>query len=234
MKKKLFALLIAGVMAMSVNAFAAETELTEEMTTESAADTSTVVLQGLDDNGITWTLALNAENAMGCVALTPEGDETTYITGALAFGDGTFTITDEEDGQDYEFGYQDVSQTETILTYEPTDSEVKLAVVDQNIVHENPNYSVYAGIEPDGTQITMGFDWDNLEMAIDERSEEGQNALSGTFTVGEDRQTVTFTTTEGAEVSFTVVDVEGVDNQIDVTLNDTVIRLSLVDMNTLQ
>ena len=51
MKKKLFALLIAGVMAMSVNAFAAETELTEEMTTESAADTSTVVLQGLDDNG---------------------------------------------------------------------------------------------------------------------------------------------------------------------------------------
>lgn len=24
-------------------------------------------------------LALNAENAMGCVALTPEGDETTYI-----------------------------------------------------------------------------------------------------------------------------------------------------------
>ena len=47
-------------------------------------------------------------------------------------------------------------------------------------------------------------------------------------------QTVTFTTTEGAEVSFTVVDVEGVDNQIDVTLNDTVIRLSLVDMNTLQ
>lgn len=116
MKKKLFALLIAGVMAMSVNAFAAETELTEEMTTENAADTSTVVLQGLDDNGITWTLALNAENAMGCVALTPEGDETTYITGALAFGDGTFTITDEEDGQDYEFGYQDVSQTETILT----------------------------------------------------------------------------------------------------------------------
>ena len=68
----------------------------------------------------------------------------------------------------------------------------------------------------------------------DERSEEGQNALSGTFTVGEDRQTVTFTTTEGAEVSFTVVDVEGVDNQIDVTLNDTVIRLSLVDMNTLK
>ena len=234
MKKKLFALLIAGVMAMSVNAFAAETELTEEMTTESAADTSTVVLQGLDDNGITWTLALNAENAMGCVALTPEGDETPDITGALAFGDGTFTITDEEDGQDYEFGYQDVSQTETILTYEPTDSEVKLAVVDQSIVNENPNYSVYAGIEPDGTQITMGFDWDNLEMAIDERSEEGQNALSGTFTVGEDRQTVTFTTTEGAEVSFTVVDVEGVDNQIDVTLNDTVIRLSLVDMNTLK
>ena len=107
-------------------------------------------------------------------------------------------------------------------------------MVDQNIVNENPNYSVYAGIEPDGTQITMGFDWDNLEMAIDERSEEGQNALSGTFTVGEDRQTVTFTTTEGAEVSFTVVDVEGVDNQIDVTLNDTVIRLSQVDMNTLQ
>lgn len=60
----------------------------------------------------------------------------------LRFGDGTFTITDEEDGQDYEFGYQDVSQTETILTYEPTDSEVKLAVVDQSIVNENPNYSV--------------------------------------------------------------------------------------------
>ena len=80
MKKKLFALLIAGVMAMSVNAFAAETELTEEMTTESAADTSTVVLQGLDDNGITWTLALNAENAMGCVALTPEGEDAYIVT----------------------------------------------------------------------------------------------------------------------------------------------------------
>ena len=146
------------------------------MTTESATDTSTVVLQGLDDNGITWTLALNAENAMGCVALTPEGDETTYITGALAFGDGTFTITDEEDGQDYEFGYQDVSQTETILTYEPTDSEVKLAVVDQNIVNENPNYSVYAGLN----RTVHRLQWIKLEqseMAIDERSEEGQKCI---------------------------------------------------------
>ena len=66
MKKKLFALLIAGVMAMSVNAFAAETELTEEMTTESAADTSTVVLQGLDDNGITWTLECGECYGMCC------------------------------------------------------------------------------------------------------------------------------------------------------------------------
>lgn len=71
MKKKLFALLIAGVMAMSVNAFAAETELTEEMTTESATDTSTVVLQGLDDNGITWTLALKCGECYGmCCADT--------------------------------------------------------------------------------------------------------------------------------------------------------------------
>lgn len=237
MKKKLFALLMAGVMAMSMTAFAAETEVTEEAATEQAAGTeesSVVVLQGLDNLGITWTLALNASEAYACVALTPEGDETTYITGPLAFGDGTFTITDTEDGQDYEFGYQDVSETETILTYEPTGSEVQLAVVDQNVVNENQNYSVYAGIEPDGTQITMGFDWDNLEMAIDERSEEGQNALSGTFTVAEDSQTVTFTTTEGAELTFTVVDVEGVDNQIDVTLNDTTFRLSMVDLNTIQ
>lgn len=116
----------------------------------------------------------------------------------------------------------------------PTGSEVQLVLVDQNVVNENQNYSVYAGLEPDGTQITRGFDWDNLEMTIDERSEEGQNALSGTFTVDEDGQTVTFTTTEGAEVSFTVVDVEGVENQIDVTLNDITFRLSLVDLYTIQ
>ena len=55
----------------------------------------------------------------------------------------------------------------------PTGSEVQLVLVDQNVVNENQNYSVYAGLEPDGTQITRGFDWDNLEMTIDERSEEG-------------------------------------------------------------
>lgn len=239
MKKKLLGLLMAGVMAMSMTAFAAETEVAEEAATEQTSEStgeesSVVVLQGLDNIGITWTLALNPSEAYACVALTPEGDETTYIAGPLAFGEGTFTITDEEDGQVYEFGYQDVSETETILTYEKTGSEVQLALVDQNVVNENQNYSVYAGIEPDGTQITMGFDWDNLEMAIDERSEDGQNALSGTFIVDEDGQTVTFTTTEGAEVSFTVVDVEGVENQIDVTLNDTTFRLSLVDLNTIQ
>lgn len=248
MKKKLLALLMIGAMAFSVNAYAEEaateaaTEATTEAVTEVAAEENTeaaaedtVVMQGLDDQGITWTLVLSTTQPYACVALTPPEEETTYIYGAVAYNEASFVITDEEDGQDYEFGYQDISETETILTYEPTGSEVKLAYVDQDVMAANENYSIYAGIEPDGTQLTMGFDWENLELAISEKDANGEEELlQGTFEVAEDQQTVTFHTSEGVDIEFTVVDAEDAENQIDVTLNDQTMRLSMVDMSALQ
>ena len=245
MKKKLLVLLIAGAMTFSMNVYAgedtaAETEAVEETAEEGAEESEEaaedqLVMQGVDEQGITWTLVLSTTDPYACVALTPEGEETTYVYGAVAYENDSFVITDEEDGQDYEFGYQDISETETILTYEPTSSEVQLAVVNQDVMEANENYSIYAGVEPDGTQLTMGFDWDNLEMAINEKNIDGEEALmEGTFEVAEDSQTVTFHSSEGVDVEFTVVDVEGFENQIDVTLNDQTMRLSLVDMNAIQ
>lgn len=227
MKKKLLALLMVGMMAFSANVYAEEGA--------EAATEDSLVMQGLDDNGITWTLVLSTTDPYACVALTPPGEETTYVYGEVAYADSSFVITDEEDGADYEFGYQDISETETILTYEPTGSEVQLTFVDQSVMDSNENYSIYAGLESDGTQLTMGFDWDNMEMAVNEKGTDGtEQLLEGTFEVAEDAQTVTFHSNEGVDLEFTVVDVEGVENQIDVTLGDETMRLSLVDMNALQ
>lgn len=235
MKKKILALLMVGAMALPMNVYAeaVETEMAEAAQTEMAEEEETLVMQGLDEQGIVWTLVLSTTYPYGCVSLTPLEEETTYIYGEMEYKEDSFVITDEEDGMQYEFGYQDISDTETILTYEPTGSEVQLSVVDQELMEENENYSIYAGVEPDGTQITMGFDWDTMEMSVDERTAEENVQMSGTFEVGEDGQTVVFHTTEGVDLEFTVVDVEYAENQIDVTIEGETMRLSLVDTEAL-
>lgn len=84
MKKKLLALILAATMAFPVYAFADDAE--EETATEAVAEEETeaassiLVMQGTDDNGIVWTIAINTENAKGCVSLTPQGEDTTYVT----------------------------------------------------------------------------------------------------------------------------------------------------------
>ena len=89
MKKKLLALILAATMAFPVCAFADDAE--EETATEAVAEEETeaassiLVMQGTDDNGIVWTIAINTENAKGCVSLTPQGEDTTYVTGPISF-----------------------------------------------------------------------------------------------------------------------------------------------------
>ena len=190
---------------------------------------SIVVMQGSDSQGIIWTVALNTENQMGCVSLTPADADTTYITGPLAFGDGSFTITDNEDGKDYVFGYQDISATETILTYEPTGSEVQLCVVDQSVLSDTPAEEYYAGIDTNGAQCTMGINWESGEMALAELSTDGTTqVISGTFEAQEDGSLL-FTTTDGNSISLFIAKVEDAPNQIDVTVNDATMRMSLVN-----
>ena len=102
MKKKLLALILAATMAFPVCAFAddaaeetaAEAAAAEE---ETEAASTILVMQGTDENSIVWTIAINTENAKGCVSLTPAGEETTYVSGPISFDEGSFTIADEED-----------------------------------------------------------------------------------------------------------------------------------------
>ena len=69
MKKKLLALILAATMAFPVCAFADDAE--EETATEAVAEEETeaassiLVMQGTDDNGIVWTIAINTEKAKG-------------------------------------------------------------------------------------------------------------------------------------------------------------------------
>ena len=243
MKKKLLALILAATFAFPVYAFADDAE--EETATEAVAEEETeaassiLVMQGTDDNGIVWTIAINTENAKGCVSLTPQGEDTTYVTGPISFDEGSFTIADEEDGQDYVFGYEDVSETETVLTYEPTGSEVKLTYVDQTaLADENvQNYMIYAGTDTDGNQLTFVFDTENNALAINQKKPDGTSeTLAGTYeeTEGENSSVMHFTTEAGAESDLELVPVDELAKEMDITVEGETIRVSMVDTKVLQ
>ena len=206
---------------------------------ETEAASSILVMQGTDDNGIVWTIAINTENAKGCVSLTPQGEDTTYVTGPISFDEGSFTIADEEDGQDYVFGYEDVSETETVLTYEPTGSEVKLTYVDQTaLADENvQNYMIYAGTDTDGNQLTFVFDTENNALAINQKKPDGTSeTLAGTYeeTEGENSSVMHFTTEAGAESDLELVPVDELAKEMDITVEGETIRVSMVDTTVLQ
>ena len=74
MKKKLFALLIAGVMAMSVNAFAAETELTEEDLTDGNIDILTMLVK----SGLTASKS-EARRAVQQGGVSVDGEKVTDV-----------------------------------------------------------------------------------------------------------------------------------------------------------
>lgn len=243
MKKKLLALILAATMAFSVAAFAADAE--EETVAETAAEEETeaastiLVMQGSDENNIVWTIAINTENAKGCVSLTPAEGETTYVTGPITFDEGSFTIADEEDGQDYVFGYEDISETETILTYEPTGSEVKLTYVDQTALADADvdNYMIYAGTDEEGNQLTFVFDTENTALAISQKKPDGTSeTLAGTFeeTEGEDSTTLHFTSEAGAESDIVLAPVDGTVKELDITVEGETLRVSMVDTAVLQ
>lgn len=247
MKKKLLALILAATMAFPVAAFAddAEEETVAETTAETAAEEETeaassiLVMQGTDDNGIVWTIAINTENAKGCVSLTPQGEDTTYVTGPISFDEGSFTIADEEDGQDYVFGYEDISETETILTYEPTGSEVKLTYVDQTALADAnvDDYMIYAGMDEEGNQLTFVFDTENTALAINQKKPDGTSeTLAGTFeeTEGEDSTTLHFTSEAGAESDIVLAPVDGSVKELDITVEGETLRVSMVDTAVLQ
>ncbi len=243
MKKKLLALILAATMAFPVAAFAADAE--EETVAETAAEEETeaastiLVMQGSDENNIVWTIAINTENAKGCVSLTPADGETTYVTGPITFDEGSFTIADEEDGQDYVFGYEDISETETILTYEPTGSEVKLTYVDQTALADADvdDYMIYAGTDEEGNQLTFVFDTENTALAINQKKPDGTSeTLAGTFeeTEGEDSTTLHFTSEAGAESDIVLAPVDGTVKELDITVEGETLRVSMVDTAVLQ
>ena len=243
MKKKLLALILAATMAFPVAAFAADAE--EETVAETAAEEETeaastiLVMQGSDENNIVWTIAINTENAKGCVSLTPAEGETTYVTGPITFDEGSFTIADEEDGQDYVFGYEDISETETILTYEPTGSEVKLTYVDQTALADADvdDYMIYAGTDEEGNQLTFVFDTENTALAINQKKTDGTSeTLAGTFeeTEGEDSTTLHFTSEAGAESDIVLAPVDGTVKELDITVEGETLRVSMVDTAVLQ
>lgn len=243
MKKKLLALILAATMAFPVAAFAADAE--EETAAETAAEEETeaastiLVMQGSDENNIVWTIAINTENAKGCVSLTPADGETTYVTGPITFDEGSFTIADEEDGQDYVFGYEDISETETILTYEPTGSEVKLTYVDQTALADADvdDYMIYAGTDEEGNQLTFVFDTENTALAINQKKPDGTSeTLAGTFeeTEGEDSTTLHFTSEAGAESDIVLAPVDGTVKELDITVEGETLRVSMVDTAVLQ
>ncbi len=247
MKKKLLALILAATMAFPVAAFAAdaEEETAAETVAETAAEEETeaastiLVMQGSDENNIVWTIAINTENAKGCVSLTPAEGETTYVTGPITFDEGSFTIADEEDGQDYVFGYEDISETETILTYEPTGSEVKLTYVDQTALADADvdNYMIYAGTDEEGNQLTFVFDTENTALAISQKKPDGTSeTLAGTFeeTEGEDSTTLHFTSEAGAESDIVLAPVDGTVKELDITVEGETLRVSMVDTAVLQ
>lgn len=247
MKKKLLALILAATMAFPVAAFAddAEEETAAETVAETAAEEETeaastiLVMQGSDENNIVWTIAINTENAKGCVSLTPAEGETTYVTGPITFDEGSFTIADEEDGQDYVFGYEDISETETILTYEPTGSEVKLTYVDQTALADADvdNYMIYAGTDKEGNQLTFVFDTENKALAISQKKPDGTSeTLAGTFeeTEGEDSTTLHFTSEAGAESDIVLAPVDGTVKELDITVEGETLRVSMVDTAVLQ
>ena len=247
MKKKLLALILAATMAFPVAAFAddAEEKTAAETVAETAAEEETeaastiLVMQGSDENNIVWTIAINTENAKGCVSLTPAEGETTYVTGPITFDEGSFTIADEEDGQDYVFGYEDISETETILTYEPTGSEVKLTYVDQTALADADvdNYMIYAGTDEEGNQLTFVFDTDNQALAINQKKPDGTSeTLAGTFeeTEGEDSTTLHFTSEAGAESDIVLAPVDGTVKELDITVEGETLRVSMVDTAVLQ
>ena len=243
MKKKLLVLILAAAMAFPASAFA--DDAAEETAAEAAAEEETeaastiLVMQGSDENSIVWTIAINTENAKGCVSLTPQGEETTYVSGPITFDEGSFTIADEEDGQDYVFGYKDISENETILTYEPTGSEVKLTYVDQTALADETaqNYMIYAGTDAEGNQLTFVFDTENSALAINQKKPDGTSeTLTGTYeeTEGEKSSVVHFTTETGTESDLELTPVDNLAKELDITVEGETVRVSMVDTAVLQ
>ena len=145
----------------------------------------------------------------------------------------------KEDGQDYVFGYEDISETETILTYEPTGSEVKLTYVDQTALADAnvDDYMIYAGMDEEGNQLTFVFDTENTALAINQKKPDGTSeTLAGTFeeTEGEDSTTLHFTSEAGAESDIVLAPVDGSVKELDITVEGETLRVSMVDTAVLQ
>ncbi len=211
MKKTLTALVMAASLIMApATAFAeAETE---------AASSSLMTLQGLDDMNNIWTVCMDADSMIGSVVLQIPDEEGAYleensvvVCGPMVVGEDSLTITDDEDGQDYVFGMKDVegSDTEVEMTYEPTESTVILALVDQSTMsEENADMDFYAGFDEDGMQWTVGFDWENSVIALNVMSDEGENTVAGTF-VDDEAGTLTITQEDGTTFDLAYEPVNG-------------------------
>ncbi len=198
MKKTLTALVMAASLIMAPAAVYAEE-------TEAPASTE-LALQGIDDQNNIWTVAVNAAEQVAVVCLQIPAEDGSYpeenyvvVSGPVAIGEDSMTITDNEDGNDYYFGMKDVegSDTQVEMTYEPTDSVVILSLIDQQTMQENENMVYYAGFDADGAQWTVGFDFDNSIIAINVMTSEGTNTVAGTFE-DDEQGTMTITQEDGS------------------------------------
>ncbi len=198
MKKTLTALVMAASLIMAP----ATTFATEE--TEAAS--SEFALQGIDDQNNIWTVAINSENQVAAVCLQIPDEDGSYpeenyvvVSGPVEIGEDYMSIKDDEDGLDYVFGMTDVEGTDNQveMTYEPTNSVVILSVIDQETVAKDDNMVYYAGFDENGTQWTVGFDFDNSVIAINAIGEGGSATVAGTFE-DDENGTLTITAEDGS------------------------------------
>ncbi len=209
MKKTLVALMTAACLAMTPAAAFAE----DAAETES----SVMALQGVDDQSNIWTVALDTESERGSVCIQVPDEDGTYpeenyvlIAGALQIADDSMTITDDEDGQDYYFGMQSVEgdTVQVDMTYEPTGSVVILSLIDQETIGADENMTYYAGVDENGDQWTVGFDWENSAIAINVMTAEGSNTVGGIFE-DDEAGTLTITTEDGSTETLTYEPING-------------------------
>lgn len=222
MKKSLLAMGVALSMTLApLTAFAEDAEYETEYYDETEAGTegagTMVIMQGLDDQNIVWTVGLDVATGEAAVNLLPPSEDGSYdqansvtVSGPSTTTDDGLIITDEETGTEYTFGMSSVegSTDQVKLTYEETGSEVILSLVDTKEASDDENMVFYAGLDDSGNQWTFGFDFDNSEIAANVKTTDGQEVTqSGTFVDdGEGTLTITDENGEAADWTYEALD----------------------------
>ena len=171
MKKRLMAILCAGAMVLGMSSFAfAEAE------TESAPDYENyLVMQGFDGENA-WTVLLNANDATGTASIASSAEDVEALYGEVTFGDGSFSILDEEDGQEYAFNYEEHDNANLTFSNEDGSTTFDAVFVNPSIAEVINDYYWFAGADSEGDSLTIGIsedlDWIILGYVFADGSED--------------------------------------------------------------